>query len=143
MTNKLEVTDFNIHTIKLTAKDILDRFDYVKCDLDEYHKSDIIESILLRIPMKKICIHDDGWAKEHIFIGAEIIQSIDEFYTNSFKLTTDIIDLGGHFYYKELPRSVQRRIDQSYIDFVVLNTWKKDLDYSSVINKMKISHKEL
>lgn len=142
MTNKLEVTDFNIRTMKLSAKDILDRFDYVKRDLDEYHKSDIIESILLRIPIKKICIHDDGWAKEHIFIGAEIIQSIDEFYNNSFKLTTDIIDLGGEFYYKDLPRSIQRRIDQSYIDFTVLDTWKKELDYSSVIKKIKIANKE-
>ena len=96
MSRNLEVKDFDIRTFKLTSESILNRFEYINIDLDEFHKSDIIESILLRIQLKRICIHDDS-NSEQVFIGSDIIQTIDEFYSNSFKLTTDIIDLNGVF----------------------------------------------
>ena len=139
MSRNLEVKDFDIRTFKLPTGSILNRFEYINIDLDEFHKSDIIESILLRIPLKRICIHDDS-NSEQVFIGSDIIQTIEEFYSNSFKLTTDIIDLNGVFYYKDLPRSIQRCIDQNYIEFVVLNTWNTELDYRLIKNKIKKSN---
>ncbi len=129
-----EFSKFNTRTMKISLNNFYNRFK-VKAHnkFGDMYNSAIIESILTRIPLKTIYIHDNQEIEEVIH-GKEIISAIDDFYNNKFKLKTTLIKHLGEVYYKDMPRAYQRRIDETYLDFVIVESWNNGYNMSKVFN---------
>ena len=86
-------------------------------------KSQLIESIILRIPLPAFYFdasNDDKW---QIIDGLQRIGTLKEFVVdNSFSLKglEFLVDLDGS-YFKELPRSLQRRIEETNLNAYLVN----------------------
>ena len=129
--------EYEVRTIRLDCSKIQHRFEYKKIDLDIEFQSRIIESLLYNNPIKKIVIHDDERSIEKVIHGSEIIQTINDFYNNKFLFTPTIFKTIEPNYFLNMPRSIQRRLGQANIDFIVLSTWKKDVDITKIMKLLE------
>lgn len=132
--------EYEVRTIRITSKSVHNRFEYKKVDLEPEYQSSIIESLFLDYPLKRIVIHDDERSIEKVIYGSEIIQTINDFFNNNFMFVPKILTGVPSNYFLSMPRQYQRRIEQAYVDFVVLCTWKKDVDIKEISKLLNYTH---
>ena len=85
--------------------------------------SGFIESILLRLPLPRIYLYNNHecWTALN---ACQLLQTLWDFYEDRFPLT------GAQFqgFYSQLPRNIQRRLDETYLDIAVLQCHPDDRD---------------
>ena len=83
---------------------------------DNKQKSNMIESLLLNIPMKQVILNEYKYSKYEMFDGREMVKSILEFLSGEFKLEgLEIMSKLNGLDYENLPREEQEYFYRKYI----------------------------
>lgn len=91
-------------------------------DIDNSLKSKLIESILTRIPIGIIYVEMNQNGQLEIFDGNCRINIIHDFFNNKFKLQNmDILTQFENFTFNELPRNMQRRIEEYTMHYELID----------------------
>ena len=154
--------ELNIYTTTITVDLIIRRIKHNEIDLSPewqrnegiwglIQKSSLIESLLLRIPIPVFYVAADKDEKWAVVDGVQRISTINDFLNKEFKLKSlEYLDQFNGFNYDEIPRHMQRRIDETQLtvnvidsntpDEVMFNIFKRINTGGLPLNGQEIRH---
>ena len=114
-----------MRTVDVVVDQIVTRIDHGEIDLapefqrragiwNDQHKSRLIESLLLRIPIPAFYVAADDSGRWSVVDGVQRTSTIYGYVKGSFRLSRiEYLTKFDRLSYEELPRSMQRRIDET------------------------------
>lgn len=124
------IQECRIDERKVTVHDLITKYSLNRINFPStiHFNSDIVESLLFRIPTNKIWMYTLADDQYHVLSGNYIFD-IDAFVNDLYPLENLKLfpDYNG-FRFSDMKGSLQRRIEENYLDVVVVRIYK----YSSI-----------
>jgi hypothetical protein len=124
MFNLLE--EYRIDERKITVHDLITKYSLHRTNFPNsiYFSSDIIESVLFKIPTNKIWIYTliDN---QYYVLSGNYIFDIDAFMNDLYPLENlKLFAEYNGFRFSDMKRNLQRRIEETYLDVVIVHIYK-------------------
>ena len=151
-----------MRTINVVVDQIVSRIDHDEIDLapefqrvagiwNDQRKSRLIESLLLRIPIPAFYVAADDSERWSVVDGVQRTSTIYGYVKGSFKLSRlEYLTKFDRLSYEELPRSMQRRIDETPLvvnviepgtpEEVMFNIFQRIITGGMTLNGQEIRH---